>query len=71
MGVVPCHACFTERGNLSGCLSSRKIMETFNKNGYARVGTQTFLVANFDDLTYFKKASDKPARDWEKMFLEN
>ena len=22
---------------------------------------------NFDDLTYFQKASDKPARDWEDV----
>ena len=43
-----------------------KSLETFNKMAKQEWGPDLSGI-NFDDLTYFQKASDKPARDWEDV----
>ena len=43
-----------------------KSLETFNKMAMQEWGPDLSGI-NFDDLTYFQKASDKPARDWEDV----
>lgn len=43
-----------------------KSLETFNKMPMQEWGPDLSGI-NFDDLTYFQKASDKPARDWEDV----
>mgnify|MGYP000252465799 CR=1 FL=1 len=57
-----------EKGEPEWMLEFRlKSLETFNKMAMQEWGPDLSGI-NFDDLTYFQKASDKPARDW-KMFL--
>ena len=43
-----------------------KSLETFNKMAMPEWGPDLSGI-NFDDLTYFQKASEKPARDWEDV----
>ena len=43
-----------------------KSLETFNKMAMQEWGPDLSGI-NFDDLTYFQKASEKPARDWEDV----
>ena len=43
-----------------------KSLETFSKMPMQEWGPDLSGI-NFDDLTYFQKASDKPARDWEDV----
>ncbi|MGF1400388.1 Fe-S cluster assembly protein SufB [Streptococcus infantarius] len=43
-----------------------KSLETFNKMAMPEWGPDLSGI-NFDDLTYFQKAADKPARDWEDV----
>ena len=43
-----------------------KSLETFNKMPMQEWGPDLSEI-DFDDLTYFQKASDRPARDWEDV----
>ena len=56
-----------EKGEPEWMLEFRlKSLETFNKMAMQEWGPDLSGI-NFDDLTYFQKASDKPARDWEDV----
>ena len=56
-----------EKGEPEWMLEFRlKSLETFNKMAVQEWGPDLSGI-NFDDLTYFQKASDKPARDWEDV----
>lgn len=43
-----------------------KSLETFKKMPMQEWGPDLSEI-DFDDLTYFQKASDRPARDWEDV----
>ncbi|MCO4473028.1 FeS cluster formation protein SufB [Streptococcus infantarius subsp. infantarius] len=56
-----------EKGEPEWMLEFRlKSLETFNKMAMPEWGPDLSGI-NFDDLTYFQKASEKPARDWEDV----
>ncbi len=56
-----------EKGEPEWMLEFRlKSLETFNKMAMQEWGPDLSGI-NFDDLTYFQKASDKPARDWDDV----
>ena len=43
-----------------------KSFETFQKDAYANLGADLSEI-DFDDLIYYQKPSDKPARSWTKF----
>ena len=56
-----------EKGEPEWMLEFRlKSLETFNKMPMQEWGPDLSEI-DFDDLTYFQKASDRPARDWEDV----
>ena len=56
-----------EKGEPEWMLEFRlKSLETFNKMAMQEWGPDLSEI-DFDDLTYFQKASDRPARDWEDV----
>lgn len=56
-----------EKGEPEWMLEFRlKSLETFKKMPMQEWGPDLSEI-DFDDLTYFQKASDRPARDWEDV----
>ena len=50
----------------NGCLIRLKSLKAFENNANANMGADLSDI-DFDAITYFKRASDKPARSWDDV----